>query len=102
MRFQRQFFFFYGRESVRREKNDNCFHFSSSLERELFFFHLSLSLSLSLSLFFLVFPGLSPLPPPLRGSKMFRGSFQTGYLTVFNAVGSKPLQLWETDGGLFF
>ena len=31
---------------------------------------------------------------------MFRGAFQTGYLTVFNAVGSKPLQLWETDGGL--
>ena len=29
---------------------------------------------------------------------MFRGTFQTGYLTVFNAVGSKPLQLWETDG----
>jgi len=29
---------------------------------------------------------------------MFRGTFQAGYLTVFNAVGSKPLQLWETDG----
>jgi hypothetical protein len=29
---------------------------------------------------------------------MFRGTFKTGYLTVFNAVGSKPLQLWETDG----
>ena len=87
-----------------KRKLDLAFTFfslsSGERERESFrslflplLFSPSLSLSLSLSPFH-----TSPPPPFLPTDVMFRGTFQAGYLTVFNAVGSKPLQLWETDG----
>ena len=69
-----------------------------------FTFRRASSESFCLSLFSpcLSSPALPPPSFPPRGSRMFRGAFQTGYITVFNAVGSKPLQLWETDGGCAF
>lgn len=37
--------------------------------------------------------------PHHHSSLMFRNTFhQTGYLSILNAVGSKPLQLWSTQG----
>lgn len=76
-----------------RKKNEITFFVEplSSESLSLAFSSLFLSSLLVFPPFFL--PFFLPTDP-----NMFRGAFQTGYLTVFNAVGSKPLQLWETDG----
>jgi len=29
---------------------------------------------------------------------MFRNTFHTGFLSIYYAVGSKPLQIWDVQG----
>ena len=35
----------------------------------------------------------------LAASSMFKNSYQSGYLSILYSIGTKPLQLWEQQGG---
>ena len=30
---------------------------------------------------------------------LFKGTFQSGFLSILYSIGSKPLQLWDKEGG---
>ncbi|KAK7405553.1 hypothetical protein VNO78_06970 [Psophocarpus tetragonolobus] len=32
--------------------------------------------------------------------KMFKNTFQSGFLSILYSLGSKPLQIWDKEGGL--
>ena len=37
----------------------------------------------------------SPVLQPRQPTKMFKNTFQSGFLSVLYSIGSKPLQLWD-------
>jgi hypothetical protein len=50
----------------------------------------------------IVFSSLQDIGSAVTGSKMFRNTFQSGFLSILYSIGSKPLQIWDKEGALSF
>jgi hypothetical protein len=37
-----------------------------------------------------------------NSGKMFKNTFQSGFLSILYSLGTKPLQIWDKEGALLF